>query len=84
MDAAMLGRMDEAAAAKKALEVLDQQWSVERLLTNFGNMTGETELNRLITGATKAGLRVCLRNDELAALPGAVQLKQCDAERAKG
>ena len=84
MDAAYLGRMDEAVQARQALLAIDPVWSAERLLTNFGNMSGEAETTRLTTGATKAGLRICMTKDELAAMPGAVQLKQCDAERAKG
>jgi len=84
MGAAYLGRMDEAMQARQALLAVDPVWSAERLLTNFGNMSGEAETERLTTGAAKAGLRICMTKDELAAMPGAVQLKQCDAERAKG
>jgi Tfp pilus assembly protein PilF len=82
MDAAMLGRKEEAAMARAALGSIDPDWSVERLLTNFGNLKGETERNRLLTAATRAGLRICLTKPEIATLANAVTLPQCDAERA--
>ena len=84
MAEASLGKMKEAEADKKSLLEKDPVWSAERLLTNFGTLSGEMELARLTAGAAKAGLRVCLNNEELASLPGAVHIKICDDERAKG
>ena len=83
MNAAHLGKMDEAAQAKQALLAIDPDWAVERLLTNFGEVKGK-ELERLVTGATKAGLRICLTKLELAELPGAIHIEACDVERKRG
>lgn len=83
MDAAYLGRTDEAAQAKQALLKLDPEWSAERLLSNFGNLSGTAELERLTTGATKAGLQLCMSKAEVASRPDAIHLKSCDADRAK-
>ncbi|MDE2384260.1 MAG: winged helix-turn-helix domain-containing protein [Alphaproteobacteria bacterium] len=83
MDAAYLGKMDEAAQYKKALGVIDPTWSAEKLLTNFGTFSGAEQLERLVTGVQKAGLRLCMTKDELAQMPGAVHLPACDTERTK-
>ena len=83
MDAAYLGKTEEVAGAKQMLETTDHNWSAERLLTNFGAFTGAKELERLTTGATKAGLRVCMTKDEIAAMPNATHIASCDAERAR-
>ena len=83
MITAQLGKQEEAAQAKNALQKSDPAWSVERLLTNFGDYTGVSERSNLVTGATKAGLRVCMSKPELAEMPNAIQLQQCQDERAK-
>jgi hypothetical protein len=84
MASASLDRTDEAAQATKALLEMDPQWSAERLLTNFGSLSGDVELARLTTGARKAGLRLCLSKEELTSLPTAIHIKDCDEQRAKG
>ena len=84
MSAAYLGKTDESVEARKALLAIDPVWSAERLLTNFGNFSRDREVERLTTGATKAGLRVCLTKEELAAMPNAVHIKSCDSDRASG
>ncbi len=78
MITAQLGKTEESAQARNALMKTDPAWSVERLLTNFGNYSGPRELDNLVTGATKAGLRICLTKDELVTLPNAIQIKQCE------
>ncbi|MDE2444650.1 MAG: winged helix-turn-helix domain-containing protein [Alphaproteobacteria bacterium] len=78
MNAAYLNQNDELATAKQALMAIDPQWSAERLLTVFGALQGSQELERLVTGAQKAGLRVCMTNQELAATPNAVRIAHCD------
>jgi TolB-like protein/DNA-binding winged helix-turn-helix (wHTH) protein/tetratricopeptide (TPR) repeat protein len=83
MDAAYLGKSEEAAKAKQALLAIDPEWSAERLLSNFGNMSGDEELERLTSGAAKAGLRICMPMSEVAAKPDAIHLKSCDLERSK-
>ncbi len=83
LDAAFLGKTDEAAKAKQMLRDLDPEWSAERLLSNFGNVSGEKELERLISGVAKAGLQLCMSKAEANAKPSAVHIKACDAERAK-
>ena len=84
MNAAYLGKSEEAAQARKALLDNDPVWSVERLLTNFGNLIGAKELERLKTGAEKAGLPKCMSKAERAEMPNAIHFAECDAERARG
>ena len=83
MDAAYLGKTAEAEQARQALLKTDPDWSAEKLLTNFGTFNGSRELDILTVGATKAGIRLCLTNDEIKAIPNAVHLPICDAERKK-
>ncbi len=83
MDAAYLGKSEEAEQAKQALLKIDPAWSAERLLTNFGTFSATTEINVLTIGASKAGLRLCMTSAEIQTLPNAIHLPTCDTERAK-
>jgi TolB-like protein/Tfp pilus assembly protein PilF len=84
MNASYLNQPAELKAAKLALAAVDPLWSAERLLTVFGGLQGSAELERLVTGAQKAGLRVCMTKDELAAMPNAVHIASCDVAGARG
>ena len=84
MDAAYLGKTEEVTQAKEMLVTTDHNWSAERLLTNFGAFNGAKELERLTTGATKAGLRVCMTKEEIVATPNAIHIAACDEQRTNG
>ena len=83
MDAAYLGKFDEAEQAKQALLKTDPAWSAERLLTNFGTFSAMREIDLLTHGASKAGLRLCMTIAEIQTLPNAIHLATCDIQRAK-
>ncbi len=83
MDAAYLGKSEEAEQARQALLKIDPEWSAERLLTNFGTFSATREIDLLTTGATKAGLRLCMTIAEIQTRPNAIHLPTCDIQRAK-
>jgi class 3 adenylate cyclase/TolB-like protein len=79
---ASLGRKEEAEKSASEAKRLDPNWSVEQWNSDVGGLD-EGQLNRLIVGANKAGLPICISDANAKENPRLIRLKTCDEERAK-
>jgi tetratricopeptide (TPR) repeat protein len=79
---ASLGRKEEAEQSASEAKRLDPNWSVEQWNSDVGGLD-EGQLNRLIVGANKAGLPICISDVNAKKNPRLIRLKTCDEERAK-
>jgi TolB-like protein/Tfp pilus assembly protein PilF len=80
---AQIGRQAEAGEAVAELSRLYPDFSVERLLSDFGTIKDQATLAHYLEGARKAGLNECAAEAELRKYPKMTHLALCDARRAR-
>jgi hypothetical protein len=83
MSYAQLGRLADRATAVAELQRRYPDFSVERMLSDFGGIRHEPTLAQYLDGARKADLHDCATEAELQKYPKMIHLAVCDAGRAK-
>ena len=79
---AQLGREKDTGAARAELLQRYPDFSLERWLSDFGEIRDEPTLAHYLDGACKAGLRDCATAEELLKYPKMTHLAVCDTKRA--
>ena len=82
MSYAQLGRKADAETAKAELLRHYPEFSMERLLSDFGGIPDPPTLALYLDGVRKAGLNECATQAELQKYPKMTHLALCDARRA--
>jgi hypothetical protein len=82
MSYAQLGRQNETEAAKAELLRRYSDFSLERILSDFGDFPDQPSLAPYLDGVRKAGLNECATQAELQKYPKMTHLALCDARRA--
>jgi adenylate cyclase len=79
---AELGRRNEADAAVKELLRIEPDFSAERQ-ADGDVFRGEAIISHFIGSVRKAGLPICMTEEQLAKYPGVTRLPFCEQQRAK-
>jgi hypothetical protein len=82
MSYALLGRQAEMDAAKAELLRRYPEFSMERLMSDFGEIPDQPTLALYLDGVRRAGLNECATQAELQKYPKMTHLALCDARRA--
>ena len=84
MSLAQLERRSEVAMAKADLLRRYPDFSLERVLSDYGTIKDRSTLERYMDGVRKAGLNDCATGAELQKYPKMTHLALCDTRRAGG
>ena len=77
---AMAGDMAGAKVAAAQVVRMDQNWSVEKYLSDGGGYPADAAM-LFIEAARKAGVAACVPVDKLSSMPNLIHIKTCDEAR---